>query len=271
MSEASATIRKAVHDGPSRESFLELANAFDRLRPDEVASMLSFTAKYVEFWPPEVRVAPQAWWPRVARGEELPGFRFVRVLELSSPGGGAELARSIAESPLARQLIRLSIAGEPLGDEGAAHLARTDRLVQVETLALIDASIGPEGARALLQANLHALTTLDLSGNPLTVESLEPLLRALKPRALALARCGLGAEGARRLAAVDCSARLWSLDLSGNDIGDAGVAAMSASGWFGQLLELYIASNGITARGLRALEQARWYSNLTSLDVSGNG
>jgi Ran GTPase-activating protein (RanGAP) involved in mRNA processing and transport len=63
---------------------------------------------------------------------------------------------------------------------------------------------------------------------------------------------------------------LSSLDLSENDIGDAGAGALSASGWFAHLSELSLAGNGVTELGARALSGAAWIGSLGALDLSDN-
>ncbi len=268
MSEATATVRRAIHDGPSREDFARLAAAFDRMTGDETAQMVAFAAKHVDAWPAAIRVAPPSWWRRIAGGETVPAFQLARALELESPGGGHELMRAIAASPATRQLLHLSIRGEPLGDAGAAHLASSTRLVQLESLALIDAGLGPAGVRSLMQARLRGLERLDLSGNALTPESLVAVVG--RPNQLAVARCELGAEGARKLAKAEQTERLWSLDLADNDIGDAGAGALSAADWMRGVSHLSLRANGITERGARALSRSSWIEGLSALDLSRN-
>src|SRR5688500_20305570 len=88
-------------------------------------------------------------------------------------GEDRSLALALGASPLARQLRRIHLRGIPLGDDGASEILRSDRLMQLEHLALIDAEIGPAGVRALSKAKLRPLASLDLSGNPLTADAIE--------------------------------------------------------------------------------------------------
>jgi Ran GTPase-activating protein (RanGAP) involved in mRNA processing and transport len=269
MSEATAAIRRAIHDGASRDEFDRIVHAFDRLTPEELPTMLAFAAKHLEAWPEEVRIATSIWWERIARGETVPGFRFVRGLELEDVDRAMALA--IGTSAEARQLLRLSLLRVPLGDDGAALLAASERLVTLTSLALIEAELSPAGVRALSQAKWRPLGSLDLSGNALTPETIEPILKLVGDAgSLALARAGLGPEAARKLAASERSERLSALDLSHDDIGDAGAAALSASDWLSHLGSLSLAGNGITARGVWALAQAKWIGNLIALDLSDN-
>ena len=84
--------------------------------------------------------------------------------------------------------------------------------------------IGDDGARALSEAKLERLTTLNLSGN------------------------GIGPEGAKALAKGHGYPALGSLDLSMNPVGAEGVKALGAAG-LSKLSALYLLGSDIGAEG----------------------
>ena len=65
-------------------------------------------------------------------------------------------------------------------------------------------------------------------------------------------------------------ARLRTLDLRGNRIGDSGVKALAASPHFRNLRSVDLSTNNLTDAGLEALSHAAWFHQLESLDLSGN-
>ena len=72
------------------------------------------------------------------------------------------------------------------------------------------------------------------------------------------------------LAACPHLARLHSLNLRGNRIGDNGVKLLAASPHLASLRELNLSTNDIGNEGLAALRAASWFSQLKSLDLTGN-
>jgi len=72
------------------------------------------------------------------------------------------------------------------------------------------------------------------------------------------------------LAACPHLARLRTLILRGNRIGDSGAKALAASPYLSNLRSLNLSTNNLTDAGLDALSRAAWFQQLESLDLSGN-
>lgn len=72
------------------------------------------------------------------------------------------------------------------------------------------------------------------------------------------------------LAACPHLARLHTLNLRGNRIGDSGAIALAASPHLGNLKHLNLATNSLSEVGLLALRAAAWFQQLESVDLSGN-
>ncbi|MCB9876489.1 MAG: hypothetical protein H6835_02715 [Planctomycetes bacterium] len=102
---------------------------------------------------------------------------------LSRTGLGAGELRVLLGAACWPRLVELSLAGNPLGDDGARLLAGAARLPAV--LALAGCGIGPDGLDAL--AGGAAVDALDVRGNPLAAEHWQRALDADRlPRATAL-------------------------------------------------------------------------------------
>ncbi|MFO0806568.1 MAG: hypothetical protein U0791_25975 [Gemmataceae bacterium] len=72
------------------------------------------------------------------------------------------------------------------------------------------------------------------------------------------------------LAACPQLARLHTLNLRGNRIGDSGAIALAASQHLVRLKHLNLSTNKLTEAGLAALRTAAWFRQLESVDLSGN-
>jgi Ran GTPase-activating protein (RanGAP) involved in mRNA processing and transport len=89
-------------------------------------------------------------------------------------------------------------------------------------------------------------------------------------QSLNLARCQIGAEGARALAASLYLKNLTALDLSENRIED-GVQAILESPRLRQMTVLNLSGNGLRRDGVQwLLAAAPHFSRLTRLDLRGN-
>lgn len=89
---------------------------------------------------------------------------------------GPDGVRALADSPLAAELRRLSIGGNPIGDEGARFLANGG-FVSLENLGLGWSGLTDEGAREIIQSDrLDQLQSLVLNNNTLTEDIVELLL-----------------------------------------------------------------------------------------------
>jgi len=142
--------------------------------------------------------------PEAARLERI----FPVLAELVCTGS-LKLAQSLGASGLRLQRLVLS---SDIGDTGGAALAPV--LGGIRHLTLGDTGLGPEGLRAILPSLAH-VESLDLGGNPLGPEGAALLAAAPLPAlsVLKLARCNIGIDGAKALAASPLLAQLRELDL----------------------------------------------------------
>ncbi|MFM1798724.1 MAG: hypothetical protein RLZZ117_1002, partial [Cyanobacteriota bacterium] len=178
-----------VHPELSMSSAMAATPRLQRLSEAELDALIpewrrQGTTELVLLGPTFVLPASVNQWPQELRAK-------ARLYQLKQP------VKALAERlrPLT-QLTSLNLAGNEIGDEGAASLAA---LAQLTSLNLWDNGIGDEGAASL--AALTQLTSLDLAAN------------------------GVGDEGAASLAALT---QLTFLDLGWNGIGDNGAASLAA-------------------------------------------
>ncbi len=215
-------------------------------------------------------------------------------LELSGSDLDANGIDALMRSEIASGLSRLCLRDTRIGDDGVERLVGPDRPAWI-ALELCASVIGARGAEALASANLHALTRLSLWGNAIGTEGAEALasaegLSALE--ALDLAHTAIEREGVSALASaeglrpVELSLRgnhlgddsagalaraaypLTRLDLSANDLGDAGVALLVSAPSLRTLTQLDLHENAIGARGAAAVAESAILTSLTSLDLS---
>jgi hypothetical protein len=158
----------------------------------------------------------------------------------------------------------LALLDAACGDSGAAAVA--DVLtngelagVALESVSLVRCGVGAPGAAALgaalmLGANA-SLVALSLDCNALGDAGARALARGLLTnrslKRLSLASCGLRAEGAFEVASVVNSTIgvLAAVDLSGNDIGLAGLQALSVAALYSKTLaELTLCNCGLSSR-----------------------
>ena len=125
-------------------------------------------------------------------------------------------------------------------------------------------------------ANLHQLTRVEVTGNPLLddLQDLPDALRGLPGLAeVRLRHLLLGPVAAAALApALASLTRVTCLDLDGNNIGEDGAAALApALRALPGLLKLRLSMNGIGAAGAAALAPALWAGRIEHLSVCFNG
>jgi uncharacterized protein (TIGR02996 family) len=182
---------------------------------------------------------------------------------------------ALAAVPQLRRASGLSFDGQYLRDDGLrAFLAAAD-LRNVSTLRLRYCGLTTPGVAALAAApGLAGLTTLDLSDNRLGLEQVTALLRApaFRLEALDLSRNELTEAGAHALAAAPALASLRTLTLSRNQLTDGAFQALVQSPDLQALTSLSVGqewSSPLTDLSLRALAQARRPPRLATLDLEG--
>jgi hypothetical protein len=132
--------------------------------------------------------------------------------------------------PELANLVELQVAGQPLGNQGAAMLVQCPRLGTVASLTLRGVGLGPGGAAALARApTLVGLQRLDLEDNR------------------------IGAAGVRELSAVGALPGLRWLSLADNALDASAGAALATSGLCRRLQRLDLGRNHLGDEGLRAL------------------
>lgn len=197
----------------------------------------------------------------------------LRSVELGFTGAGDGSAPALAAAPWAK-LAELGLGGNRrLGTSAVEQLTRAPWFAAIRSLDLADNTIGPD---AIARLTPFKLQSLKLAHNPLGDDGTRlfvasPLYARLvrADARLDLAGVGLGATGAGAIAHAAPSAALTSLDLSLNDLGDAGVTRL-AEGHFDRLAHLSLAKVGVTDRGSRRLAQSHLMPKLRTLDLSGN-
>jgi uncharacterized protein (TIGR02996 family) len=196
-----------------------------------------------------LQAAASPWLGRVRGLEVVRGPGVLRARELAT----------LLESTFLGGLQRLSLAGHPLGDEGAALLASRGHaaLRRLEALALLQSEVGARGFEALCQSPLlRRLTSLTVAGSALTPAGVAALAASsgkLRLARLRLDRVGAGDAGARALASAPGLGGLQALSLQGNQLGPAGAAALLESATLKGLRWLDLSANPVGAKAERAL------------------
>ncbi len=221
----------------------------------------------------------------------------LRTLHLSDVGSDLDRVLSV---PVLRQVRTLGLYGNRIGDTGAAALAQSPHLAQLEALDLSENGLTDLGVRALLARpwpnlrtldlrggaaitgrsaaflararGLPALATLDLSDNRIDGPGVGALAQSRSLRALADLRVignPCGDVAARLLAGSPLLARSTTLDLSRTQTTSVGVRALVADRHLRAIRVLKLAGNRIDSDGLVALA-ASDLPNLRELDLSEN-
>jgi uncharacterized protein (TIGR02996 family) len=153
------------------------------------------------------------------------------LTSLSFHGVGPLVARAIAKSKIDALRV-LALTDSSIGDEGAAALAKSDRMAALERLYLARCDLSDEGVAAIAQSKkLASLATLCLGGNDAIGD--EGAAAIAKGRAvekivlLELCRTGVGDEGAAAIAQSKKLAALRRLDLRQTEVGRAGRDALA--------------------------------------------
>jgi Ran GTPase-activating protein (RanGAP) involved in mRNA processing and transport len=232
---------------------------------------------------------------------ELPALR---SLSLEANRIGERGALALAGARWIDQLTTLRLGGarrygrdNHIGDGGLSALG--GRLARVEELELC---LNELRGTALDALRACPLRWLDLSANRIGDGGLAGVLGVPRPTltVLRLRGCGLGPEGARRIASSDAPLEMLELGADGEGspgnpigdegarwlaeapalaglrhlglrecgIGDAGVEAIAGSPWLEQLETLLLGDNQITEAGLEALVRSPRLPRLTRLGLT---
>ena len=246
--------------------------------------------------------------PRLIHSPLLAGVRELDLCDNDLGNGGVDL---LTRSPFFKHLEALDLGFNGMDDEGVTTLARASSYPALTALALNDnGAITADGLTALAESPFFAgLTTLDVSGNDIgeagvraalgspslarlhtlhlsrnpigdagaNLLASSSLLERMLARRTRLELRGhphgpIGAAGAAALAASPALARCTSLDLSGNDVGDAGFGALVASHYLTGLRVLRLGRNQITDSAVVAHRDALpgLLARLRLLDLSEN-
>jgi hypothetical protein len=166
----------------------------------------------------------------VARALSRAALDQLHTLALDDMAVSRDAARALSAARLPA-LTHLSLAGNHPARAGLASLLGWPSLPALTHLSLARCQLDRDLAPLLSAAPLPALTSIDLSDNPLGNLGLTRILDAPwrdQLQHLTLRGCGLTAEAMRTLAAAQLPA-LHTLDLSDNPIGDEGARHLLAT------------------------------------------
>jgi uncharacterized protein (TIGR02996 family) len=210
---------------------------------------------------------------------ESPHVAGLRTLSLRHVQAGSAGAVALARSPHLTRLEVLDLWGNHIEDDGAAALAESPYLGAVTDLQLWVNWIGPEGARALTASPHLRFTRLGLSTNRLEAEGVRVVAASSSLGRVTDLSLGVAVRGepdADRLRAAEALAgsphlaRLTSLGLFSNRLGDAGARALAASPHLANLVDLDLDSNEITDAGSEALLASPHLAGLRRVKLEGN-
>jgi uncharacterized protein (TIGR02996 family) len=185
----------------------------------------------------------------LARGEELFSRVPVRRLRLLDD---ASLLPKLIHSPLLARVRELDLCDNELGNGGVDLLTRSPHLKHLEALDLGFNGVDDAGVVSLARSSsFPSLTALSLNDNG-----------------------AITAEGLAALARSPFTAGLTELDVSGNDVGEAGVRAALDGPSFGRLHALHLGRNPIGDGGAVALARspllARMVARSGRLELRGH-
>jgi hypothetical protein len=195
------------------------------------------------------------------------GFTSLRELVLTSVGLKEDAVAALARTGWTLETLALHLA---LAPRAVTALAASPVLSTVRTLVIRGTPLGADGAAAIASSpHLQQLVCLDLRQS--MGDDLDAFVGAFalpNLRSLVLGGRALPPEAMRTIASSDAFSELVELDLTGADIGDAGVAALAEATHLPALRHLSLHGNGITQAGKEAIAKAPWFSQLESLDIA---
>lgn len=210
---------------------------------------------------------------KLASAPSLLAVRWLDVSYLPLAGIPGAL---LCASPHLKYLTRFYLWQTGLDPDGGRALADSPHLGSLRKLILDETHIGPAGAAAVFQSrHLRSLVDLDIGSCRLQPD--EALSRALadSPITPRLESLGLGTQSTGMGTAAGCALfqqplpRLKSLHLNGNQLEDDAAQALG-SAELGPLETLDVSYNQITDAGVLAILGNKYLSLLTSLSVGLN-
>jgi uncharacterized protein (TIGR02996 family) len=205
-----------------------------------------------------------------------PGLPNLEALDLSENDLTGEAGRTLAGSPRPN-LRALELARNRLGPGGVEALAGSGRLAGVRRLGLADVGLGGADLPARPGvAGLLRVPALDLSANGLGGADLKALFagsagQPVRLRDLDLSHNDLGEAGVRVLADSPVLAGLVRLRLVGCNVTDEAAGVLAGSPHLGRLAELDLGNNPVGDVGFRAFLEAPVLKGLRRLVVPGVG
>jgi uncharacterized protein (TIGR02996 family) len=209
-------------------------------------------------------------------GAEL--FRRARVRRLRLLDAAPHVEK-LAASPLLAGVAELDLCGSDLGRAGVAALAKSPHFKRLEALDLGFNGLDDAAVGALARsASFPELTALALNDNErVTGEGLKALAESpffAGLAALDVSGNEIGEAGALAVVSSAPMARLRTFRATGSRIGDAGAAALARSALLGRMLAespvLELRGNAIGPAGAAALAACPHLARCTHLDLSDN-
>lgn len=206
----------------------------------------------------------------------------LRALHLGRNRLADDAAEHLATSAVLANLDELDLSENDLGETGARALAASVHLGKLRRLELRGNQLGPAGAEAVAGSDrLASLHRLGLAGNELGIPRLYSLARIpdlLRVPALDLTANGLTAAALKAVLARSpisgsgepLAVRLAELDLSHNELGEAGARVLAESPLLAGLKVLRLIGCGIPDDGARAFATSPHLNKLVALDLGNN-
>ncbi|NOY93038.1 MAG: hypothetical protein GXP55_17780 [Deltaproteobacteria bacterium] len=240
---------------PSATNFRQLWDVLEHVPAGDV--LLDEVEEKLAEWPDASRKVEAVGPEEVQAIIERPAWRLVRSAIFD---GDLERLHTQGLWDACTELSSLVIAGNGLDDDGLVELSASEHLTKLTSLGILGVGfkgfydfaggktpITQVGWRALSQAKLPNLTSLDLAWQSIESAEVDALLSG------------------------PLVGQLTTLDLRFNALDSAGVATLAQSARVSGLLELGLHRNGVKAEGLAALVASPHLQALRRLDLSDNG